>query len=256
MICWCFQEVITKIVLSEIVTYTKFFLRLSLNMQNKIKTKNYLSWFRVSTIRKIWSCHVVPQRTAMNSNETGTVEYSTELTFNSNLPNFLRDTGNEQENEKSDKNEKPSASDQQFFPLMQANPLIPAFSPVTNEMQLSPQSQLLKREKHRNPASSTPQEVKMTLPIPKPPVFSGNIMEYPKWSSAFDTLIEKDTVKPSHKLYYLGEYTTGRAQTMFEFESGHCTRYTPVVFPKGQCYDVVHYGFLTELPFPSCYCFL
>ena len=54
----------------------------------------------------------------------------------------------------------------------------------------------------------------MTLPIPKPPVFRGNILEYPKWSSAFDALIEEDTVKPSHKLYSLGEYTTGKAQTM------------------------------------------
>ena len=54
----------------------------------------------------------------------------------------------------------------------------------------------------------------MTLPIPKRPVLSGNILEYPKWSSAFDALIEENAVKPSHKLYYLGEYTTGKAQTM------------------------------------------
>ena len=55
-----------------------------------IKTQNYLSWFRLSTIRKIWSFHVVvTQRTAMNGNETGTVEYSTELAFNSNLPNLI-----------------------------------------------------------------------------------------------------------------------------------------------------------------------
>ena len=54
----------------------------------------------------------------------------------------------------------------------------------------------------------------MTLPIPKPPVFSGNILEHPKWFSAFDALIEEDAVKPCRKLYYLGEYTTGKAQTM------------------------------------------
>ena len=54
-----------------------------------IKTQNYPSWFRLSTIRKTWSFHVVvPQRTAMNGNETGTVEYSTELA-NSNLPNLI-----------------------------------------------------------------------------------------------------------------------------------------------------------------------
>ena len=86
VICWCFQEATSIIILSEIVTHTKFFLPLSLKMKNKIKTKDYPSWFRVSTIRKIWSCHVVP---AKNGHETGTVEYSTELTFNSNLPNLI-----------------------------------------------------------------------------------------------------------------------------------------------------------------------
>ena len=55
-----------------------------------IKTQNYPSCFRLSTIRKILSFHVaVLQRTAMNGNETGTVEYSTELAFNSNLPNLI-----------------------------------------------------------------------------------------------------------------------------------------------------------------------
>ena len=55
-----------------------------------IKTLNYPSWFRLSTISKIWSFHVaVPQRRAMNLYETGTVEYSTKLAFNSNLPNLI-----------------------------------------------------------------------------------------------------------------------------------------------------------------------
>jgi len=46
----------------------------------------------------------------------------------------------------------------------------------------------------------------MTVPVPKPPVFEGNILEYPKWENAFDTLIEDQVVKPNYKLYYLGEY--------------------------------------------------
>ena len=55
-----------------------------------IKTQNYPLWFRLSTIRKIWSFHfAVPQRKVMNGNETGTVEYSTVLAFNSNLPNLI-----------------------------------------------------------------------------------------------------------------------------------------------------------------------
>ena len=52
----------------------------------------------------------------------------------------------------------------------------------------------------------------MTVPVPKPPVFEGNILEYPKWENAFDTLIEDQVVKPNYKLYYLGEYMCGAAQ--------------------------------------------
>ena len=52
-----------------------------------VKTQNYPSWFGLSTIRKIWSFHV--SCSAKNGNETGTVEYSTELAFNSSLPNLI-----------------------------------------------------------------------------------------------------------------------------------------------------------------------
>lgn len=47
---------------------------------------------------------------------------------------------------------------------------------------------------------------RMTVPVPKPPVFDGNILEYPKWENAFDALIEDQVVRPNYKLYYLGEY--------------------------------------------------
>ena len=53
---------------------------------------------------------------------------------------------------------------------------------------------------------------RMTVPVPKPPVFAGNILEYPKWENAFDALIEDQVVHPNYKLYYLGEYTCGAAQ--------------------------------------------
>ena len=55
---------------------------------------------------------------------------------------------------------------------------------------------------------------RLTLPVPKPPVFEGDILEYSKWESAFDALIVEGTAKPSHKLYYLGEYTGGTAKKM------------------------------------------
>ena len=55
-----------------------------------METKNFPSWFRLSTILKIWSLRVVvPHRTAMKVNEAGTVEYSTQFAFNSNLPNLI-----------------------------------------------------------------------------------------------------------------------------------------------------------------------
>ena len=57
---------------------------------------------------------------------------------------------------------------------------------------------------------------RMSLPTPKPPVFSGNIFAYPKWMLAFDALIDGEAVNPAHKLYYLGEYTSGQAQKMID----------------------------------------
>ncbi|CAB3993169.1 Hypothetical predicted protein [Paramuricea clavata] len=53
---------------------------------------------------------------------------------------------------------------------------------------------------------------RMFLPTPEPPVFSGNILTYPKWMLGFDALIDGEAVNPSHKLYYLGEYTSEQTQ--------------------------------------------
>ena len=55
---------------------------------------------------------------------------------------------------------------------------------------------------------------RMALPIPKPPIFSSNILDYPKWEIAFDVLIDEEAVNLSHKLYYLGEYTSGPVAKM------------------------------------------
>lgn len=53
---------------------------------------------------------------------------------------------------------------------------------------------------------------RMTVSVPKPPVFNGNILEYLKWQNAFNTLIEDQVVSPNYKLYYLGEYTRNCAK--------------------------------------------
>lgn len=54
----------------------------------------------------------------------------------------------------------------------------------------------------------------MTIPVCKPPVFNGNILEYPRWENTFDTLIEEKVVLPNYKLYYLSEYISGVTQKM------------------------------------------
>jgi len=51
---------------------------------------------------------------------------------------------------------------------------------------------------------------RLMLPAPKPPIFEGDIIDYLKWESEFDSLIEEDNV-PSRKHYYLGQYTGGAA---------------------------------------------
>ena len=119
-----------------------------------------------------------------------------------------------QENQNSESNEELNVDNIVSVPAAQLSPRAPVFSPASIETQLSSQLQKLQQENTEIQRQQLQLLKKMTLPIPKPPVFSGNILEYPKWSSAFDALIEEDAVKPSRKLYYLGEYTTGKAQTM------------------------------------------
>ena len=119
-----------------------------------------------------------------------------------------------QEDQNNESNEELNVDNIVSVPAAQLNPRAPVFSPASIETQLSSQLQKLQQENTKIQQQQLQLLKKMTLPIPKPPVFSGNILEYPKWSSAFDALIEEDAVKPSHKLYYLGKYTTGKAQTM------------------------------------------
>ena len=47
-----------------------------------------------------------------------------------------------------------------------------------------------------------------SLPRPQPDVFSGDLLQYPIWIKAFETLIERKTKQPSERLYYLGKYTS------------------------------------------------
>jgi len=43
---------------------------------------------------------------------------------------------------------------------------------------------------------------RMAVPVPKPPIFGGNILDYPKWEIAFGALIDKEAVNPTHKSWF------------------------------------------------------
>ena len=97
----------------------------------------------------------------------------------------------------------------------------PAFVPrdvvqsaATTESSEQYNSQLWRIQEEKAKIQKTQVELlrRMTVPVPKPPVFDGNILEYPKWENAFDALIEDQVVLPNYKLYYVGEYTSGAAQ--------------------------------------------
>ena len=65
-------------------------------------------------------------------------------------------------------------------PAVQMNQHAPVFSPASIETQLSSQLQKPQQENTEIQRQQLQLLKKMTLPIPKPPVFSGNILEYPK----------------------------------------------------------------------------
>ncbi|KAK3719598.1 hypothetical protein QZH41_015732, partial [Actinostola sp. cb2023] len=75
-------------------------------------------------------------------------------------------------------------------------------SPQQSQLDMSLQFQSIQRENAEIQRQQVQLLKRLTLPAPKPPIFEGDILEYPKWESAFEALIEEDG-NPSHKLYYL-----------------------------------------------------
>lgn len=43
---------------------------------------------------------------------------------------------------------------------------------------------------------------RMAVPVPKPPIFGGNILDYPKWEIVFGALIDKEAVNLTHKSWF------------------------------------------------------
>lgn len=62
------------------------------------------------------------------------------------------------------------------------------------------------------------------LPKQQPPVFSGGYYDFPRFASAFDSLIEGRITDPRQRLYYLDRYTSGEAN---EIIKGLVTLNTP-----------------------------
>ena len=54
------------------------------------------------------------------------------------------------------------------------------------------------------------------LPLPEPGIFDGDLLQYPVWVKAFETLIEGRAVRPSERLHFLGRYVKGGAKEVVD----------------------------------------
>lgn len=84
------------------------------------------------------------------------------------------------------------------------------YSQYPSQFDMSSQFQSIQKENAEIQNQQVHLLKRLMLPAPKPPVFEGKILDYPKLESAFDTIIEEDS-DPSRKLFYLGQYQTGGA---------------------------------------------
>ena len=58
------------------------------------------------------------------------------------------------------------------------------------------------------------QQARSLLPTHKPPTFAGDPLEFPSFITAFETLIESKVVDSNEKLYFLEQYTIGKAKEL------------------------------------------
>ena len=58
------------------------------------------------------------------------------------------------------------------------------------------------------------QQAKSFLPSHQPPTFSGDVMSYPAFIAAFETLIESKVDNSSELLYFLNQYISGKAKEL------------------------------------------
>ena len=48
----------------------------------------------------------------------------------------------------------------------------------------------------------------------EPPIFTGDVLQYGPWHTAFNALIDSSSISDHEKLFMLGKYTTGKAHKM------------------------------------------
>ena len=58
------------------------------------------------------------------------------------------------------------------------------------------------------------QQARSLSPSHKPPMFSGDVMSYPSFIAAFDVLTESKVDNTSECLYFLDQYTSGKAKAL------------------------------------------
>ena len=56
------------------------------------------------------------------------------------------------------------------------------------------------------------QQARSVLPSSEPPMFYSNTMEFPAFMTAFESLIESKVKESCERLYFVGQYTSGRAK--------------------------------------------
>ena len=60
------------------------------------------------------------------------------------------------------------------------------------------------------------QQARSLLPSHEPPTFPGDVMSYPTFIAAFETLIECKVDNSSELLYFLDQYTSGKAKEVIK----------------------------------------
>lgn len=70
-----------------------------------------------------------------------------------------------------------------------------------------------------------------SLPLPEPGTFRGDLLQYPFWAKSFKTIIEDQTYKSAHRLFYLGKYMAGEAR---EAINGFLSLKTPQAYTEAK----------------------